>query len=78
MSLHANRIWSPMAAFIVAVAFVVPTTLLPIIATADFLTPQAPAITLDPGVPASSSVLAIISSGETIDGFTFQGIPDGI
>jgi len=61
-------------------ALVVPVTLLPIIATADFLTPQPPAITLDPGVPAGSSVLAIISSGEDADivGFTFQGIPDGI
>lgn len=59
-------------------ALVVPATLLPMIATADFLTSEPPAISLDPGVPAGSSVLAIISSGETIDGFTFQGIPDGI
>lgn len=72
MSLHASRIWSPMAAFIVAVA------LLPATAMADFLTSDPPFITLDPGVPAGSSVLAIISSGETIDEFTFQGIPDGI
>ncbi len=72
MSLHASRIWSPMAAFIVAVA------LPPATAMADFLTSDPPFITLDPGVPAGSSVLAIISSGETIDGFTFQGIPDGI
>ena len=59
-------------------SFVVPAILLPVIATADFLTPQPPAITLDPGVPSGSSVLAILSSGETINGFTFQGIPDGI
>ena len=59
-------------------AFVVPLTFLPAIGTADTLTPQPPAITLDPGVPAGSSVLAIISSGETINGFTFQGLPDGI
>jgi len=43
-----------------------------------FLTPQDPFITLDPGVPAGSSVKAIISSGETVNGFTFQGLPDGI
>ena len=43
-----------------------------------YLTPVPPAITLDPGVPAGSSVLAIINSGETINGFKFQGIPDGI
>ena len=61
-----------MAVFIVAVA------LPPATAMADFLTSEPAAITLDPGVPAGSSVLAIISSGETINGFTFQGIPDGI
>ncbi|MCZ6491738.1 MAG: DUF839 domain-containing protein [Acidobacteria bacterium] len=60
------------------VTFVIPLIVLPVIATADFLTPQPPAITLDPGVPAGSSVLAILSSGEMINGFTFQGIPDGI
>ena len=43
-----------------------------------FLTPQDPFITLDAGVPAGSSVKAIISSGETVNGFTFQGLPDGI
>jgi hypothetical protein len=45
---------------------------------ADFLTSEPPFITLDPGVPAGSSVLAIISSGESLNGFTFQGLPDGI
>ncbi len=59
-------------------AFIVAATLLPVIATADFLTSEAPFITLDPGVPAGSSVLAIISSGESTNGFTFQGLPDGI
>jgi hypothetical protein len=59
-------------------ALVVPLIFLPFIAAAQFLTPQPPAITLDPGVPAGSSVLAILSSGETINGFTFQGLPDGI
>jgi hypothetical protein len=59
-------------------AFVVPATLLPVIAIADFLTSEPPAITLDAGVPSGSSVLAIINSGETINGFTFRGLPDGI
>ena len=45
---------------------------------AGFLTPQAPFITLDAGVPAGSSVKAIISSGETVNGFLFEGLPDGI
>lgn len=37
-----------------------------------------PAITLDPGVPAGSTVTAIIDSGEMFGGFLFEGIPDGI
>jgi hypothetical protein len=60
------------------VALVVAAALLPVIAIADFLTSESPFITLDPGVPADSSVLAIISSGESLGGFTFQGLPDGI
>lgn len=43
-----------------------------------YFTPQAPYITLDPGVPAGSSVTGIISSGEEYHGFIFEGIPDGI
>jgi len=40
--------------------------------------PVVPLITLDPGVPTGSMVKAIINSGETLDGFLFEGIPDGI
>jgi len=43
-----------------------------------YFTPEAPYITLDPGVPAGSSVTGIISSGEDYHGFIFEGIPDGI
>lgn len=43
-----------------------------------FLTPEDPYITLDPGLPAGSTVTAIISSGETYHDFLFEGIPDGI
>jgi hypothetical protein len=42
------------------------------------LTPKGPYITLDPGVPAGSTVKAIMSAGEIVDGVRFQGIPDGI
>jgi hypothetical protein len=47
---------------------------------ADVLTAEPPFITLDPGAPAGSTVLAIINSGEDggVAGFTFQGLPDGI
>ncbi len=43
-----------------------------------FQTPEAPYITLDPGLPSGSSVTAIISSGESVDGVLFEGIPDGL
>jgi hypothetical protein len=43
-----------------------------------FLTSEPAFITLDPGVPGGSSIKAIISSGEMVNGFTFQGLPDGI
>ena len=43
-----------------------------------FLTADSPFITLDPGLPAGASVNAIISSGDEIGDFMFEGIPDGI
>ena len=43
-----------------------------------FFTEEAPFITIADGLPAGASVKAIISSGESLDGFTFQGLPDGI
>jgi hypothetical protein len=51
---------------------------LPAAASSGYLTPEAPFITLDSGVPAGSSVTAIINSGDVLGGFTFEGIPDGI
>jgi hypothetical protein len=35
-------------------------------------------LALGPGAPASSTITALISSGESFQGFTFQGLPDGI
>jgi hypothetical protein len=46
--------------------------------SSGYLTDDAPMVTLDAGLPAGASVKAIISSGEQIDGFTFEGLPDGI
>jgi hypothetical protein len=43
--------------------------------TAGVLTPKAPYITLAAGVPSGSSVKAIISVGEVVDGVKFEGIP---
>ena len=48
------------------------------LATSGFLTPEPPYVTLDPGVPAGSSVKAILSSGEYVNDFRFQCLPDGI
>jgi hypothetical protein len=42
------------------------------------LTPLPPFITLSPDAPAGSTVKAIISVGEVVDGVLFEGIPDGI
>ncbi len=42
------------------------------------LTDEAPFLTLSPGLPSASSLIPIISSGEQVDGVTFQGLPDGI
>ena len=62
---------------LLALAFVFGT---PGLSRADsgVLTPQAPYITLDAGVPAGSSVTAIISSGESVNNVLFEGIPNGL
>jgi hypothetical protein len=48
------------------------------LANNGYHTPQAPFLTLDPGVPSGSSLTAIINSGDVVNGFLFEGIPDGI
>ena len=67
------RVWLLLAGLVLLVA-------LPALAMANpgWLTTEAPYITLDPGVPAGSTVKALISSGEMVDGVRFQGLPDGI
>ncbi|MGZ5213673.1 MAG: alkaline phosphatase PhoX [Actinomycetota bacterium] len=47
-------------------------------AVPGYLTPQPPFLTLDATAPAGTTLLAIINSGDTLDGFTFSGLPDGI
>lgn len=68
-----RRVWLLMAAFALLVVGVPGAA-----ADSGWLTPEGPYITLDPGVPAGSSVLPIISSGESVDGVLFEGLPDGI
>ncbi|MET0939179.1 MAG: alkaline phosphatase PhoX, partial [Gaiellaceae bacterium] len=45
---------------------------------APYNTSQAAMVTLLAGAPANSSADAIISAGDTIGGFTFESIPDGV
>lgn len=70
--LRGKHRWLPAAC--IATLASLPASLL----AQGILTPELPFIDLDPGVPAGSSVLAIINSGESIGDFTFQGLPDGI
>ena len=69
-----------LGASLIALAFVATTTGA-VDAKPDaggYLTDDDPFITLDPGLPAGASVKAIISSGESLGDFRFQGLPDGI
>ena len=50
----------------------------PAMAGNGYLTPAAPLVALDPGVPNGARVIPIINSGDSLGGFTFEGIPDGI
>ncbi len=47
-------------------------------ASPGFVTKQSPMLGLGPGAPPKSSIRPIISSGDTFQGFTFEGLPDGI
>jgi len=43
-----------------------------------FLTGEDPYLAIAPGLPRGSSVKALISSGDELGGFVFEGLPDGI
>jgi hypothetical protein len=60
-------------ALVALVAMAVPSSAAP-----GFITKQSPMLALGAGAPAKSSITPIISSGDTFQGFTFEGIPDGI
>ena len=65
---------------LLVVAIIMTMGVLPVPVSADdgFLTPKAPYITLDAGVPAGSSVKALLSVGESVGDVLFEGLPDGI
>ncbi len=69
--------WALLATLVLAMSMIIP----PGAATAShggYLTGQGAYLTLDASVPAGSSLLPIINSGDTIGGFTLSGLPDGI
>jgi hypothetical protein len=43
-----------------------------------FITTQAPQLTIDPALPSGAYVKPLISSGDVLGDFVFEGIPDGI
>jgi hypothetical protein len=71
-SFKKHHLWFLLAS--IALLIAVPGAL----ADGGWLTPKAPYITLAADAPAGSTVKAIISVGETLGDFKFEGIPDGI
>jgi hypothetical protein len=65
---------------LIFIALIVLVVAIPALVLADdgFLTPQDPFITLADGLPQGATVKAIISSGEIVGDFLFEGLPDGI
>ena len=65
--------------FVAGVAFAaLLLTAMPGSADPGFRTKQRPMLRLGPGAPPGSLLTAIISSGEELGDFLFEGIPDGI
>ncbi len=71
------RFWKR-AAILPAAALSVVTVVPHASADAPFFTSTPAMLTLDTSVPGGTSALPIISVGDTVGGFTFEGIPDGI
>jgi hypothetical protein len=69
-----RRTWALGAAFALLLVMVPGTAS----AGDGYLTPQDPLLELDASLPAGAYVRAVISSGETVDGTLFEGIPDGV
>ena len=71
------RSWRHAAPILVAVLAVLASS--PGASAADpFFTATPAMLTLDGSAPAGSALLPIISVGDTVDGYTYEGIPDGI
>ena len=74
--LRIRRSWVLAVVVLLLMAITVPVGAKP--KPAGFLTAEDTFITLDPGLPNGASVVPIISSGDTLNGFLFEGLPDGI
>ena len=67
--------WRSLVAILTALFMLIPG----VAASGDgFLTVQDPLLALDDSLPSGAYVTPIISSGETVDGTLFEGIPDGV
>ncbi len=67
--------WRSLVAILTALFMLVPG----VAAGGDgYLTTEEPLLALDESLPAGAQVTPIISSGETVDGTLFEGIPDGV
>jgi hypothetical protein len=69
-----RRRWPLAAAFALTLAMIPGTAS----AESPYFTPEDPLLDLDPSLPSGAYVKAIVSSGETVDGTLFEGIPDGV
>jgi hypothetical protein len=71
--------WPKRSVPLVAVLMLV-LTMVPGAASADggYLTPEDPLLELDGALPSGADVRAIVSSGESVDGTVFEGLPDGV
>lgn len=74
--LRIRRSWVLVVVVLLLMAIAVPVGAKP--KPAGFLTDEDAFITLDPGLPNGASVVPIISSGEELGDFLFEGLPDGI
>ncbi|MDH3730758.1 MAG: hypothetical protein OES13_06510 [Acidimicrobiia bacterium] len=71
-----HRLWTLTLAFTLAAVWIPAPA--PAHQESGFLTDEAASVTLAPGLPSAASAKAIMSSGDTLGDFLFEGIPDGI
>lgn len=73
---HSRTTVAVLAAMALLMTLATPATAEP--PDTGFLTAESPFITIDPALPAGASVTPIISVGDRVGDFLFEGLPDGI